>query len=166
MRHFWIFLVAISVPLSSHLSSGQVFLPPVAYPTGALAPNGVALGDLNGDGKLDVVVANTDQAGSVAVLIGDGNGTLRSAVTYPAGTYPEFVVLADFNHDSHLDVAVANRAIGGAGQVNIRVETAMGRCKKQVATAPSRTPSPSRLRISTATAFSILQLQMCPPAVC
>ena len=143
-----------------------MFLPPVAYPTGAPAPNGVALGDLNGDGKLDVVVANTDQAGSVAVLMGNGDGTLRSAVTYPAGTYPEFVVLADFNHDSHLDVAVANRAIGGAGHVNILLGNGDGTLQKAVAYGPLTDAFSPRLQISMVTAFSILQLQMCPPPVC
>jgi hypothetical protein len=136
MRHLWILLVAISVPLSSHLSSGQVFLPPVAYPTGALAPNGVAVGDLNGDGKLDVVVANADRAGTVAILIGNGDGTLGSALTYPAGSYPEFVALADFNHDGHLDLAVGNRAIGGPGHVNILLGNGDGTLQKAVSYGP------------------------------
>jgi FG-GAP-like repeat len=111
--------VAVFCLLISCAISAQTFQPPVAYPTGALAPNGVAVGDLNNDGHLDVVVVNTDSPGTLAVLLGNGDGTLQPAVTYAAGDWPEFVVLADFNKDGKLDAAVANRAIGASGWVNI-----------------------------------------------
>jgi len=114
----------------------QKFARPVPYPTGALAPNGVALGDLNGDGRLDVVVANSDLSGTVAVLLGNGNGTLQTAVTYPAGAYPEFVVLADFNRDGHLDVAVGNRAIGASGWVSILLGNGDGTLQPSVPYGP------------------------------
>lgn len=97
----------------------QKFKKPVPYPTGAPGPNGVALGDVNGDGRPDVVVANADVSGTIGVLLGNGDGTLQPAVTYSAGAYPEFVILADFNRDSRLDVAVGNRAIGQPGWVSV-----------------------------------------------
>ena len=114
----------------------QKFARPVPYLTGAPAPNGVALGDLNGDGRLDVVVANADVSGTVAVLLGNGDGTLQTAVTYPAGAYPEFVVLADFNRDGHLDVAVGNRAIGGSGWVTILLGNGDGTLAPPVSYGP------------------------------
>jgi hypothetical protein len=120
----------------SSTASAQIFLPPVAYPTGAPAPNGVALGDLNADGHLDVVVANEDSPGTIAVLLGNGDGTLQSAVTYAAGAWPQFVVLADFNKDGHLDVAVANRAIGGSGWVNIFLGNGDGTLQSPVSYGP------------------------------
>jgi len=96
----------------------QLFNDPVNYETGGYGPSAVALGDLNGDHQLDVVVAN-QATNSIAVLLGNGDGTLRAATTFPAGTSPFFVVLADFNRDGKLDVAVANRDVFGIKQVSI-----------------------------------------------
>jgi hypothetical protein len=118
MPFLFAFLLA-AILLTSPLSAQLKFASPVAYPTGASAPNGIALGDLNGDGHLDVVVANEDNPGTIAVMLGNGDGTLQVPVTYSANSFPGFVVIADFNKDGHLDVAVANRAIETPGQVLI-----------------------------------------------
>jgi len=66
------------------------------------------VGDLNGDELLDVVVAN-DETDDVAVLLGNGDGTLQDAVSYglDAGAYS--VAIEDLNHDDVPDLAVANR---------------------------------------------------------
>jgi hypothetical protein len=122
--------------LFSSAISAQTFQSPVAYPTGAPAPNDVALGDLNGDGHLDVIVANSDVSGTVAVLLGNGDGTLQPAVTYAAGSYPEFIALADFNKDGRLDLAVANRGIGMSGFVNILLGNGDGTFQSPVAYGP------------------------------
>lgn len=137
MRHrsTSLFVLLVGTILSTALWA-QKFERPVPYLTGAPAPNGVALGDLNGDGRLDVVVANTDVSGTVAVLLGNGDGTLQTAVTYPAGAYPEFVILADFNRDGHLDVAVGNRAIGGSGWVSILLGNGDGTLRPPVSYGP------------------------------
>ncbi len=74
-------------------------------------PNGIAGGDLNGDGNLDVVV--TDQALGLTVLYGAGDGTFQSTAAFPSGsidTPPSSfaVALADLNGDALTDVAVVN----------------------------------------------------------
>ena len=75
----------------------------VGYPTGSGAAS-VGMGDLNGDGKQDVVTANAT-AGTVSVLLGSGDGALGTPVDYPIGTHPNRIYVADFNSDGLADVA-------------------------------------------------------------
>jgi FG-GAP-like repeat len=93
--------------------------PAVAFNSGGVGPDGVAIADLNGDGKLDLVVANYCQSvnqsgdcigeGEVAVLLGNGDGTFDPAMTYNTAAYDaNMVVVGDLNGDGKLDLAVAN----------------------------------------------------------
>src|SRR5437016_13820488 len=82
-------------------SAAQLFRSPVNYDTRGFSPTSVALGDLNGDGRLDVVAVN-ENSGTLSVLRGNADGTLQVALTYPAGTNPYCVALGDFNHDGKL----------------------------------------------------------------
>ena len=80
------------------------FQPGVNFGSGGAQPDGVAIADLNGDGFLDVVVANV-VGDSVAVLLGNGTGSLRPAVVFPQGTEVTSVLARDFNHDGKPDIA-------------------------------------------------------------
>jgi hypothetical protein len=70
-------------------------------------PAALAQGDFNGDGKLDLVVANRSD-NTVSILLGKPDGTFSSKIDYATGFYPTSVVTGDFNGDGNLDIAVAN----------------------------------------------------------
>jgi hypothetical protein len=65
----------------------------------------LAVGDFNGNGTLDLAVANFG-ANTVSILLNNGNGTFQSPVDYPAGTGPTSIVTEDFNGDGILDLAI------------------------------------------------------------
>lgn len=81
------------------------FAPPVTYGVGA-NPVFVLKRDLNGDGKMDVIVVNRD-GNDVSVLLGKGDGTFLPQKTFAAGKAPVSVVVGDFNRDGKIDIAVA-----------------------------------------------------------
>jgi hypothetical protein len=88
------------------------------YPTGTNStPAGLALGDLNNDNILDLVVSNHEHD-TLFVFLGSGNGTFVMTLTLATGNYsgPYLVVLNDFNRDNRLDIAVGN---GDANYIGI-----------------------------------------------
>jgi hypothetical protein len=71
-------------------------------------PLKVAIGDLNGDGKLDVAAAN-ETHDSVSVLLNSGNGGFQLPVDYATGSLPLSIAIGDLNGDGRADLATANR---------------------------------------------------------
>lgn len=72
-------------------------------------PYDLAVGDLNGDQKLDVVAVNNGSS-NVSVLLGNGDGTFQGQTTTAvSGTQPTAIILADFNADQKLDFATADQ---------------------------------------------------------
>jgi uncharacterized protein (DUF2141 family) len=73
-------------------------------------PTSAVVGDFNGDGKLDLVVANAGSK-NVSILLGNGDGSFKAPLNFGAPA-PQSVAVGDFNGDGKLDVAVANLATG------------------------------------------------------
>lgn len=70
-------------------------------------PLGLATGDLNGDGRADIVAANTGSA-NVSVLLGQSDGTLAAATQHAVGTTPTSVAIGDLDGDGRADIVAAN----------------------------------------------------------
>ena len=70
-------------------------------------PIGVVVEDFNGDGLLDVATANTE-AGTVSVLLGNGDGTLTPHLDYATDPGLTDLVAVDLNDDGVLDLVTAN----------------------------------------------------------
>jgi hypothetical protein len=68
----------------------------------------IAVGDLNGDGKPDLVVAKSGSPDGIGVLLGNGDGTFQPDVAYDSHGIAVFVTVADVNGDGKLDLLVAN----------------------------------------------------------
>ena len=98
-------------------SDESLFLYGELFDTGGGYPYSVAVADVNGDGKPDLVVANCGTStcdakilGSVRVLLGRGDGTFEAAVTYSSGgRVAVWVTAGDINGDGKADLAVANQ---------------------------------------------------------
>jgi hypothetical protein len=82
------------------------FLTPVNYAAGT-NPQAIVTADFNGDGRLDLAVANSSSS-NVSVLLGNGDGTFQLAQNSATGAGPKSLAVGDFNADGKLDLATAN----------------------------------------------------------
>lgn len=70
-------------------------------------PYSITIGDLNGDGKPDLAVANIF-FDKVSVLLGTGTGSFGAATSFAVGIFPQSVAIGDLNGDGKSDLAVTN----------------------------------------------------------
>jgi hypothetical protein len=108
-------------------AAGTNLLAPVKFPTG-INPLVVRAGDVNGDGKVDLITANMGaptgsdySGGDVSLLLGNGNGTFQPAISIAAGEVPRDVGLGDFNEDGKLDLVIADNPSSASHQLLLRL---------------------------------------------
>ncbi len=90
-------------------NNGQgAFGAPLAFPAGTSAM-ALATADFNGDGNADVAVSVSGSTGyGVSVRMGNGQGSLGTAVTYLPGQFAGAIATTDLNNDGHPDLIVAS----------------------------------------------------------
>ncbi len=100
-------------PVSGGITDvGTIHLRPELYPGRKLlvvgnGPWAVAVADLDADGKLDFVTANSE-SDDVSVRLGNGDGTFKAEQHFPVGSFPTSVAVADLNADGFADIVTAN----------------------------------------------------------
>ncbi|MEO8687855.1 MAG: FG-GAP-like repeat-containing protein [Solirubrobacteraceae bacterium] len=92
-------------PLPGHIGFKAGPNSPVTVGT---RPTAIAVGDLDDDGNLDFVTANTG-SDTYTPVYGNGLGGFTPGIPQDTGDGPASIVLADFDGDTRLDIAVANR---------------------------------------------------------
>ena len=116
-----------------------MFAPKVDYTVGN-SPIYVASGDLDGDGKPDVVTANNNGS-NITVYINNRDGTFTKN-TYVTGNIPYSIAIGDVNGDGKNDVVVANF---GSNSVSVLLNNGYGLFDTQ--TVYHSIPNPSSVTL-------------------
>lgn len=112
--------VKVVNPSGISISTSNVAFLEITRPTSSVAlstsyvpsgssPDSVAVGDFNGDGKLDLAIANGG-SNNVSVLIGNGDGTFKAPLNSGVSG-PGSLAVGDFNGDGIMDVATTNTGV-------------------------------------------------------
>ena len=94
-------------------------------------PTQLAVGDLEGDGDLDIVVGVADDGvwppdGAVAVVVGDGTGTFGAPSELPLSGTPGGIALGDMDGGNGLDIVVSSTLVTDEGDSFGRVSVFVG----------------------------------------
>src|SRR5205823_3060431 len=100
--------------ISNSAKSGAAgFQSAVDYPVGT-APQAVASADFNGDGKMDLAIANNGNGsgddGGISILLGNGDGTFQATNNFTVGNNPSAIAASDFNRDGRTDLVLIDRS--------------------------------------------------------
>jgi hypothetical protein len=121
-------LVAISTGCTQHESHPvpDLFYLYHTYQTGK-NPTSIVTGDINGDGLADLITTNIG-SDSLSILMGDGDGSFRDAITMRVPEQPRAVILHDLNNDGFLDLAIAN---AGNNRITILLGNGQGQFQQR-----------------------------------
>lgn len=139
VRAQWILLIVLAL-LNTQRARAQYdssvnFAVPITYDSAGFTALSVAVADVNGDRKPDLLVANEcgrlycpPNDGSVAVLLGNGDGTFQAAVSYDSGGSNAYALaVADVNRDGKPDILVTHcESLCGGGTIDGSVSVLMG----------------------------------------
>ena len=141
---------------NGHQGTVQVLLQDPAHPGKFLAPANysvgndpftIAVGDLNGDGKPDIVTANeslaTTNPNGLSVLLQNGSGQFLPATNYSTGNVVNSVAIGDVNGDGRADLIVA-----GSGGISILLQDSASPGTFTAAGTVSMTGSASSVAVS------------------
>jgi hypothetical protein len=95
----------------------KTFLLGTAYSTGIRSfPYALAIGDLNNDGQLDIIVADRER-NNIGVFFGYGSEPFAGVIPYTTGdeSEPHSVAIGDLNNDGWSDIVVANYGTDNVG---------------------------------------------------
>jgi len=143
------------------------FQPAVGYHVGS-SENTIQVADFNGDGRLDLAVVNLGSrfSTSVSVLLGNGDGTFQSPVSYACFIQAEAIAVGDFNGDRKPDLVVVDfgNAVGvllNTGVVSFSPTTPLGFPHQLIGTTSS--PQNVTLTNTGTTALSISSMSISGP---
>lgn len=89
------------------LAADVTFADSVRYSAGLTEPGHVTIGDVNGDGAMDLIASNFGNPGRLSVLLGNGDGTFNRGQRVGA-FFSRNSVLGDFDSDGDLDIAASS----------------------------------------------------------
>jgi FG-GAP-like repeat len=104
------------------------FAGPPYFSPGIGLPNNVVVGDFNKDGKMDVAVGA--QGLGIAVLLGNGDGTLQPATFVSTGldqSVPPIPIIADVNGDGNADLIVSGTVTPSSGVTQDAFQVLLGK---------------------------------------
>ena len=123
----------------------------------------VAIADMNGDQRPDLVVSSASPTNRLSVLLGKGDGTFGPSMDFATADFPGSVATADLNADGRLDVVVANLNVNsvsvflgnGDGTLGVRTDFGVGAGPWSVAIADGNADGSLDLVVANFTSNSV-----------